>query len=98
MDKTPQHDAAGYLTAAIEASVGRRIRTPRDFAFLRQSIFARLGIYISESTLKRVWGYISGGETRPYTLDVLSSFLGYGSWEEFIGVSEQSGTCASTGS
>lgn len=91
MDKTPQHDAAGYLTAAIEASVGRRIRTPRDFAFLRQSIFARLGIYISESTLKRVWGYISGGETRPYTLDVLSSFLGYGSWEEFIGVSEQSG-------
>lgn len=92
MDKTPQPDAIARLTAAIEESTGRQIRTPRDFSFLRQCIFARLGMYLSESTLKRVWGYIAGGETRTSTLDLLASFIGYSGWTDFLGSTPDTGT------
>lgn len=72
------------LTEAIERSVGRQMRTPRDFSFLHECIYARLRIYLSETTLKRLWGYISGGEPRTTTLTQLASFLGYGTWDEFL--------------
>lgn len=72
------------LTEAIERSVGRHMRTPRDFEFLRECIYSRLRIYMSETTLKRLWGYISGGQPRTTTLSQLASFLGYRSWEEFL--------------
>ncbi|MDE5850756.1 MAG: hypothetical protein K2H38_11485 [Muribaculaceae bacterium] len=72
------------LRVAVERSVGRQMRTPRDFAFLRECIYARLRIYMSETTLKRLWEYIPGGEPRNTTLSQLASFLGYASWEEFL--------------
>lgn len=84
MDRTPTEDAVKLLTRQIETSIGRPVVTARDFTFLRECIFARLHIYLSESTLKRVWGYLPRGETRPYTLSVLASFLGYGSWSEYL--------------
>ena len=77
-------DGISKLRDAIEKSVGRQMRTPRDFAFLRECIYARLGIYLSETTLKRLWGYITGGEPRTTTLSQLASFLGYSTWDDFI--------------
>lgn len=84
MDTTPKPDHIRLLTHSIETSVERGIKTPRDFTFLRECIFARLKVYLSESTLKRVWEYLPRGNTRIYTLDVLSSFLGYSSWDQFV--------------
>ena len=72
------------LREAIEKSVGRQMRTPRDFAFLRECLYSRLRIYLSETTLKRLWGYISGGAPRISTLSQLSSFLGYTNWDDFL--------------
>lgn len=83
MDKTTREDAVKALIKNIEECVGRPIKTPRDFSFLRECIFVRNRVYLSESTLKRVWGYIPQGNPRDNTLDALSSFLGYDSWLQF---------------
>lgn len=97
MDKTPSADDIRLLTRCVEISVRREIKTPRDFTFLRECIFARVRTYLSESTLKRVWGYLPRTEARTHTLDVLSSFLGYTSWAEFVTrMAESDGACASS--
>lgn len=84
MVRTQKEDAIRLLIERIEVSIGRQLQTPRDFMFLRECIFARLRTYLSESTLKRVWGYVAGGETRISTLNCLASFLGYSSFDEFL--------------
>lgn len=96
MDRIPTEDSIRALTRSIETSLGRPIMTTGDFTFLRECIFARLHIYLSESTLKRVWGYLPRGETRPHTLSVLASFIGYSSWDEFLG--QLSRACENTSS
>lgn len=83
MDRTPTEHELGLLRGQIERTIGRRVSTPRDFRFLRECIYARLHEYLSESTLKRVWGYMQGGEVRVTTLNLLASFIGYSSWGEF---------------
>ena len=40
---------------------------------------------MSPTTLKRLWGYIEGADqTRNSTLEILSRFLGYDNWEDFV--------------
>lgn len=72
------------LRDAIEISLGREMRTPRDFDFLRQCIFARTRNMISASTLKRLWNYMPQGKVRETTLSLLAQFLGYKSWDAFL--------------
>lgn len=83
MDRTPLQNDTERLIDSIELSIGRKIKTPRDFTFLRECIFARLRVYLSESTIKRVWGYFPEGNPRSSTLNILASFIGYASFEEF---------------
>lgn len=80
------------LIESIELSIGRKIKTPRDFSFLRECIFARLRVYLSESTLKRVWGYLPVINTRSSTLNILASFVGYASFEDFINHADPDGS------
>lgn len=72
------------LRKEIELSLKRQMNTPKDFEFLRSRIFARHHIYISTTTLMRIWGYVDEGvEPRISTLNILSQFLGYGNWDEY---------------
>lgn len=72
------------LKKEIEAALGQTMRTPKDFDFLRERIYARLHILISRTTLMRLWGYIDEKvEPRRNTLDILTRFLGYSDWEEY---------------
>lgn len=66
MGKTSNADQIKLLTKRIETSIGRSVDTPRGFTFLRECLFARLNIYLSESTLKRVWGYNMTSEYSRY--------------------------------
>lgn len=60
------------------------IRSPKDFDFLRERIYARLHILISRTTLMRMWGYVDEKvKPRQSTLDALTRFLGYTDWEEY---------------
>lgn len=72
------------LKTDIETAINRKVSTPKDFGFLRDSIFARLHVWVGRSTLMRLWNYIDNKvEPRESTLDVLSQYLGYKDWEEY---------------
>ena len=72
------------LKNEIETALGMAIRSPKDFDFLRERIYARLHILISRTTLMRMWGYVDEKvNPRQSTLDTLTRFLGYTDWEEY---------------
>lgn len=72
------------LRDLIERTAERRMRTPKDFDFLSQSIYERTKQVVSASTLKRFFGYLSqSGRQSRYTLDVLCQYVGYMDWNTF---------------
>lgn len=78
------------LKSDIEQAVGRPLKTPKDFEMLRERIYGRLGILVSPTTLKRLWGYLRENVTaRTGTLDILSRFLGYTDWNHYQTSSRQ---------
>ena len=84
------------LRAAIEASLHHKLRTPKDFDFLTQQIWERQHEYVSATTLKRLWGYLENDtQPRTMTLTLLSRFLGYHNWDDFIENSSGSQECQS---
>lgn len=74
------------LRSSIENTLNRKIATPKDFDWLSQKIYNRLGVMVSATTLKRVWGYLPDDTTQPRqgTLSVLTRLVGYPDWESFI--------------
>lgn len=73
------------IRSQIEASLSRRMKTPSDFDFLSGAIWERVREYVSPTTLKRTWGYISGADTiRNSTLNILAKFAGYQEWDDFL--------------
>lgn len=72
------------LRESIEVQVDRKMRTPKDFDYLSEQIFKSVHQTISPTTLKRLWGYLSEATVpRPSTLNILSQFIGYDSWDAF---------------
>ena len=73
------------LKASVEHFVGREIKLPRDFKFLEGQVECYTGVKISQSTLKRLWGYVSCDSAPSYyVLDTLATMLGYTSWTDFV--------------
>ena len=81
-----QHDQAiSRLREAVETTVGRKMRTPKDFDFACQQIMSVTGNYVSATTLKRMWGYLSEPVTpRRSTLDILAQYVGKTDWQAFL--------------
>jgi len=76
--------AIRILCDTIEKEFGRKMKTPKDFNTLAANIFEKLHETVSPTTLKRMWGYLSEPVSpRLSTLDILSQYVGYGSWQEF---------------
>lgn len=73
------------LRAAVEQKMGKPLLTPGDFDELSLRIKMQTGEDLSLSTIKRLWGY-----TRPCasprfrTLSVLSRFLGFRDWDDWL--------------
>ena len=79
-----ENQAYGQLRNAIEDAVGRKMKTPKDFEFLSQTIFEKTHQSISPSTLKRFWGYIQQyASIRVSTLDLLAQFIDYRDYDAF---------------
>ena len=73
------------LKQRIEESVHRKMKTSSDFTFLSGAIWERIHENLSDSTLKRLWGYVDGADaTRNSTLEILSKFLGFKDWDDFL--------------
>ncbi len=81
----PQDLASDLLRSTIEETVGRKLRTPKDFGFLADLIFEKLHEHISPTTLKRFWGYLHDASSTPRqsTLDLLAQFIDYPSFAAF---------------
>lgn len=72
------------LKRQTEQMFGRQMATPKDFSKLAENIFNRIHVQVSPTTLKRIWGYLDEPvATRVSTLNILSQFLGYSSWDSF---------------
>lgn len=79
-----QEEDIKILREKVEATLGRKLMTPKDYNFLTDSIFEKLHKSVSPTTLKRIWGYLSGPVMpRVSTLDILAQFVGFKSWEDF---------------
>lgn len=62
----------------IEEKAGFAVKSPTDFTRLAEMICEKTGSYISESTLKRLFGYIEGWQNpRPGVWNILSRFVGF---------------------
>lgn len=83
---TPQVAA---LKKAVEKRLGRVPGSRYDFGELSDLIEQSTGHPLSENTLRRIWGKIKGYDTVfEHTLDILSSYAGYGYWQRFVKSSE----------
>lgn len=72
------------LCKDVEIAINRTIKTPKDFDYLRECIFNRLRIFMSSTTLKRLWGYLESNTVpRESTLSTLARFLGYDDWDDY---------------
>lgn len=72
------------LLKEVEVKYGRKVNTSTDFESLSVVIERDINEYISASTLKRLWGYVSlKPAPRVATLDVLSRFCGYGNFADY---------------
>ena len=70
-----------FLLKEVERKYGREVHTSTDFESLSVVIERDINEYISASTLKRMWGYVTLKPTpRVATLDSLSRFIGYTSF------------------
>ena len=81
---TPSVSSTAAALQEVERKYGRKVRTSTDFESLSVVIERDINEYISASTLKRMWGYVSlKPAPRVATLDVLSRFCGYDSFSDF---------------
>jgi hypothetical protein len=54
MDITPFYIS---LRKAVEETIGRPMKTPNDFLWLKEKLQDQLGETLSLATLERFWGY-----------------------------------------
>ncbi len=74
------------LRKQVERRVGYPLLSTRDFNLLSTQIYTMLGIQVSSTTLKRLWGYVEKDITRQprmFTLNSLARYIGYDSFEHF---------------
>lgn len=87
-----QNDMLEKLKAKLEKTIGREMKTPRDFDFIAARIYALTQAHISSTTLKRMWGYLEKEQNhkpQPFTLNILARTAGYKDWESFEKSSEE---------
>jgi len=72
------------LKTQVAKVYGGRISTTNDFSELAEAIKAKTGQMVSDSTLKRIWGYVNyTPQPHTTTLNIIAQYAGYGSYREF---------------
>lgn len=78
---TPEIEELKHL---VEQKYGRVLGTSTDFDEFSLHLKRTLGVSISPSTLKRLWGYVSDNhKPRCLTLDQLSQYIEHKSFHDF---------------
>ena len=69
----------------LESKSGIKIRYGRDCVSLSEKIFTECNLKLSAMTLRRLFGFVKGTSgVRTHTLDVVSNYLGFASFDELI--------------
>ena len=64
------------LLLQVEKAYAKPLNSSTDFEELSIQLKYKLGMSLSSSTLKRLWGYVNDAHSpRPQTLDVLARYL-----------------------
>lgn len=80
---TTENPEIKVLLMKVESRFGQ-IRTSVDYQHLSEDIEKNTSEIISESTLKRLWGYVAyDSKPRMSSLDVLSRYVGYPTFSDF---------------
>lgn len=80
------------LRLAVEKRFGHGIESRYDYTQLGSQIEQVTREHMADNTLRRLWGSIAGYETvHKRTLDVLSRYAGFESWDEFCTLLAKSG-------
>lgn len=95
MDTETQEMLIAQLRQKVEETFGQEIKTPKDFENLSQAVCDSTKNYISATTLKRMWGYLTEPVTpRKTTLDVLAQYVGYKDWDAFTPEETDTPSCS----
>lgn len=68
----------------IEAVFGTEIRYPKQTEALAASITKRCKQHISSTTLKRAFSFIKGGTPSLHTMDLISRYVGYETYDDLL--------------
>ncbi len=72
------------LLLQVEKAYAKPLNSSTDFEEFSLQLKYRLGMSISASTLKRLWGYVGDTHSpRPQTLDILARYLGHADFKNF---------------
>ena len=90
----PQIPQLQSLISAVEKRFRETVRTSTGFDRLAAAIEKDTGETLGASTLKRIWGYVTGVRTpRLSTLDILAKYAGYPDFKQFCAnVMDQDGS------
>ena len=81
------------LRQCVEDAVGFKMRSPKDFNNLSETIYQKTHKRVSNSTLKRLWGYLTTVSVpRHSTLDILAQFIDYPDYDSFCLTHAEDGT------
>lgn len=73
------------LIQTTNRNFGHTPKTPTDFNELSLKVKQKTGSPISQSSLKRIWGYVNYSSfPSPNTLNILSRFNDFEGWEDFL--------------
>ena len=88
MKKSDEGIYCQELRLAVEQRFGRAVVVSSDFVKLATAISESTGMYLSPITLRRFWSdkqcLCYNVSPRRSTLNILSQYVGYGSWDTFI--------------
>ena len=71
------------LKGEIEKSFGKRISTRGDCELLSDDLFRKTGVVISYNTIRRMFGLAEYRQPRVTTLNHLSNYIGFKSFQDF---------------
>lgn len=85
-----EREYIGLLKSYIEKTLGRRVLSSTDCRYLFNDITQQLDSSISFNTLRRFFNLMeTKHEQSMYTLDILSAYCGFSSFDEFTTVAKQ---------
>lgn len=85
MSKTPESSALAAMAAEIVLKAKLEPLKANDCRKISAAIFLQTGKAISETTLKRLFGFaVSSYKLSAFTKNVLSNYLGFTDWDGFV--------------